>query len=375
MPVTDLTVQQKQEKQAAIATIKDTISLEHNAISKYGNNISTKLTDFSSEILKTVKVKDSPEVEELLLSLVGQLNSIDCKSLQQKKPNLLQRLLGKQDPATFIAKYESIDSFIGGIVEKLSQAEFSLGKDIETYEAYLEQNRTYIAELDLYIEAGKEFIEESKADYERMKGEVDETDMLAVNELSVLESQIRQFERKVHNLDIQRTVAIQNIPQLMLIKDGDAVLVEKINASIETSIPLWESQMVIAIGILRQENGAKLVKSITDTNNELLKKNADMLKSSTVAVARELERDIVDLETLQHTNEKLISTIQEIREIRNNGQKEREAVAQELTNMQQRLIETTMNSGFDVSGTVTPKISQKAVNPVRYSLPVGGTKK
>lgn len=366
MAKNELTLKEQQKRQEIITSIKQNITLDHNSISKYGNEVSSKLTDFSTEILKSVKVKDSPEVEELLLSLVGELNSIDCTSLQQKKTNWLTRIMGKNDPQTFIAKYESVHSFIAGVTKKLSQAEYTLGKDIEVCEEYIEQNREYIAELDLYIEAGNQYLEEAKAEYEKMKAELDPDDMLSAQELAMHESEIRQFERKVHNLNIQRTVAIQNIPQLMLIKEGDAVLVEKINSSIDTSIPLWESQMVIAIQVLRQQNGAKLVKSITDTNNELLKRNADLLKSSTTAVAVELERDIVDLETLKHTNDTLISTIQEIRQIRENGQKEREAVATELANLQSKLIETTINTADSSAPRVTTRL-----RPLRNGIPVG----
>lgn len=341
---TELTLQQKQEMQVQVDRIKNEISFDHKSISKYGNEVSKKLTNFSTEILKAAKVKDAPEVEELLISLVGQLNSIDCNSLQPKKKGLLSKLFGGQDPQTFIARYESVHSFISDVTKKLSQAEYTLTKDISVCEQYIEQNRNYIAELDLYIEAGNQKLAEKKEEFEERKAALDENDLLGAQELSLLESDITMFERKVHNLAIQRMVAIQNIPQLMLIKDGDAVLVEKINSSIDTSIPLWESQMVIAIQTMRQQNGAKLVKSITDTNNELLKRNSELLKQSTTSVAVELERDIVDLDTLKQTNENLISTIQEIRQIRENGVKEREAVALELQNLQNQLIETTMDS-------------------------------
>ena len=333
------------EKNEMIAKIKNDIVLEHNVISKYGNDVSKKLTDFSTEILKSVKVKDSPEVEELLLTLVGELNSIDCTALTAKKKNFLSKLFGGQDFDQFLAKYETVHQFISSVTKKLSQAEYTLSKDIDVCNEYITQNREYIAELDLYIQAGEEKIAEAKAEYEKEKAEIAPDDMLASQELALKESEINMFERKVHNLGIQRMVAIQNIPQLMLIRDGDAVLVEKINASIDTSIPLWESQMVIAIQTMRQQNGAKLVKSITDTNNELLRRNSELLRTSTVAVATELERDIVDLETLKATNNNLISTIQEIRKIRENGVKNRESVARELQGLQTKLIESTIESG------------------------------
>ncbi len=364
MTKNELTLMEQKQRQELVESVKNSIALDHASISKYGSEVSSKLTDFSTEILKSVKVKDSPEVEELLLTLVGELNSIDCNSLTQKKKGFLSKFFGNQDPQQFIAKYESVHSFIAGVTKKLSQAEYTLGKDIEVCEEYIQQNRQYINELDVYIEAGNQYLAEAKAEYEKQKAELDKNDLLAAQELQLLESDINMFERKVHNLNVQRMVAIQNIPQLMLIRDGDAVLVEKINASIDTSIPLWESQMVIAIQVMRQQNGAKLVKSITDTNNELLKRNAELLKQSTTAVAIELERDIVDLDTLKQTNESLISTIQEIRQIRQNGQKEREAVAKELQGLQTKLIETTM----DVQGS-TPQVTTR-LRPLRNGIPM-----
>lgn len=363
----ELTLQQKQERQTAIDTVKQSITLDSGTIQKYGNSATTKIADFSSEILKSVKMKDSPEVGELLMSLMGQLNSIDCTSLQSKKPTFFQRLRGKQDVVSFMTKFESVDAFIEGISKKLEQAEFSLGKDIETYEKLLEQNRTYIAELDIYIEAGRQYVADAKAEYEDMKANIGADDALASNELSILESQIRQFEKKLHDLDIQRTIAIQNIPQIMLLKDGVSVLTEKIDASINISIPLWKNQMTIALGILKEENGVKLVKGVSDINNQLMMQNADLLKTSSVAVAQELERGIVDISTLQHTNEALINTIKEITQIRNDGQKNREAATIELANIQKRLIETTMASGLETTKE-TPQAITAGAHPIRYSI-------
>lgn len=333
------------QRQAVIEEIKSTITLDNKSISSYGATVGSKLTEFSTEILKSVKVKDSPEVEDLILQLVGQLNSIDCNALQPKKKGLLAKLFGGEDPKNFIAKYESVHAFITGVATKLSQAEYTLGKDIEVCESYLKTNKEYIGELDLYIEAGNQFLEQAKAEYLDRKSRINEdTDVLEAQELQVLENDIDTFERKIHALEIQRMVAIQNIPQLLLVKQGDAVLVEKIKSSIDTSIPLWESQMVIAIQTMRQQQGAKLVKAVTDTNNELLRRNAQLLKQSTTAVAKELERDIVDLDTLKNTNDMLISTFSEIRQIREDGAKKRAAVAVELQNLQAKMIESTVNS-------------------------------
>ena len=177
-----------------------------------------------------------------------------------------------------------------------------------------------------------------------IKLNLDTSDMLAVQEVAMRESELSNFERKVHNMEIQRTIAIQNIPQLLILKQGDAVLVEKIDDSINSAIPLWESQMVIAINTMRQQAGVKIQKSVTDTTNKLLVQNSEALKQSAIGVAKELERDIVDIDTLKKSNENLIETLREIKTIRANGIKERDQTIAELKSIQSRLNQAMIES-------------------------------
>lgn len=333
-----------EEKQAEIIEIKNNIKFDHESISTYSQGVSKKLTDFSTQILDSVKIKDSPEVETMLIQLMTELDALDTETLIERKPSLFRKLFKTNELKTFVMKYESVASIISEVKNKLEQAEYQLRKDIKTSEQYLDKNKEYIEELDKYILAAKLRLQEEQENINAMKLTLDKSDLLQVQEIAIREAEVNSFSRKVHNMELQRTIAIQNIPQLLILKQGDAVLVEKINDSINSAIPLWESQMVIAIQAMRQESGVKLSKSVSDTTNRLLLQNSEALKQSAIGVATELERDIVDIETLKKSNENLISTLKEIKTIRENGTRKRENTVQELAALQlqlnQVLIET-----------------------------------
>lgn len=325
------------ETKAEILAIKDSIKLDHESISSYSQGVTKKLTDFSSKILETVKIKDSPEVEGMLSELMGELNTLDTQTLTEKKPTLWRKLFKTNELKTFVMKYESVASVISDVRNKLEQAEYQLRKDIKVSENYLINNKEYIEELDKYILAAKIRIDEEQKDINDQKMAIDETDLLQVQEVAIRESELDALKRKVHNMELQRAIAIQNIPQLLLLKQGDSVLVEKINDSINSAIPLWESQMVIAINAMRQQAGVRVQKGVTDTTNKLLLQNSEALKQSAIGVATELERDIVDIETLKKSNENLITTLKEIKNIRETGAKNREHTVEELKTLQVQL--------------------------------------
>ena len=325
------------EKQEAILSLKDNIQMNHEGIIQYSNEVSRQITDFSSELLRSVKLKDNPEVEELLTELLGNLNTIDSTSLTPKKQGFFAKLFKTDDVKAFITKYESIESVVSEVAKKLEQAEYQLRKDVQTCNMYLQENSEYLENLDMHIVAAKMRLEEEKKTLEEKRQTVDKTDLLAVQELSMFEGEVRRLDRKVHDMLIQREIAIQNIPQIMLIRDGDAVLIEKINTGITTAIPLWERQIVISIQAIRQQNAVKLEKGVSDTTNKLIAKNAELIKGSSIAVATELERDIVDIDTLKKSNEALIQTITEIRKIQAEGAKNRLKVEEELLQLQTKL--------------------------------------
>lgn len=326
-----------QEKQQEILNIKNSIRFDNESIATYSQGVSKKLTDFSGKILDTVKLKDSPEIETLLVELMGELDTLDTTSLMEKRHSFLHKLFKSNELKTFIMKYDSVAQIISSVKAKLEQAEYQLRKDIKTTEMYLQNNAEYIEELDKYIIAAKLKINEEENIITEMKSTADNEDLLQVQEIAIRDSELASFKRKIHNLELQRTIAIQNIPQLLILKQGDSVLVEKINDSIASTIPLWESQMVIAITTLRQESGVKLSKSVTDTTNKILLQNSEALKQSAIGVATELERDIVDIDTLKKSNENLIQTFKEIREIRAEGARKRDESYHELQELQIKL--------------------------------------
>lgn len=332
----------EKEKQQKVMIIKENIQLSHEGIMDYGVSVTKKLTDFSSEILSTMKVKDTPEVEVLITDLLGTLSQIDSDTLLKTKPSFFKKLFRVDEIKQFITKYDDVASVIGEVSNKLEKSQYQLKKDIELCSMYLEENMAYIEELDEYIMAGRLKVDEAKSDLEIEETRCDKEDMLDVHKISLKRGEIERLERKLHDLLLMRTIAVQNIPQLVLIRDGDAVLVEKIHSSINSAIPLWESQMVIAIQLLRQKGAIAIQKGVTDTTNRLIAQNSELLKTGSLEVAQELERGIIDLETLKKNSANLIDTLEGIKAIRMNGSKERERATQELAVLQSKLNEVVL---------------------------------
>ena len=239
----------------------------------------------------------------------------------------------------FIVRYEDVESVIGQVKGKLESANYQLKKDIEVCNRYLEQNLNYINELDNFIMAGKIKAKEEQEALDGEKSTADNSDLLVVQMLNSRQNEIDRFERKLHNLLLVREIAVQNIPQIMLIRDGDGVLIEKIDTSINSAIPLWESQMVIAIQLLRQKGALAIQKAVTNTTNNLIEKNGELLKSGSIEVAKELETGIVNVETLKKNSQNLIDTLAAIKQIRAKGKEDRIKATQELGMLQSKLNE------------------------------------
>ena len=325
--------------QNEIMNIKNNILLNHEDIFAYSQEITNKLSEMSTRILDSIKENTIPDTESMFLELMNQLNQIDT---MDSKKNLFQKLFKKTNIATLLTRYESVSVVVSEVKNKLIQTEYQLKKDIKISEKFLENNFEYIQELDKYIAAGIIKINEEENAIACKKLEIDNKDLLAVQELSMRESNLNTFKRKIHNLKLQRAISIQNISQLMLLKDGNTVLIEKIEDSINSVIPLWQSQIVISIQTMRQDNGAKLQQSVSNATNTLLRQNAKALKESTVAVATELEKDIVDIDTLKYSNEQLISTISNIKEIQEIGEEKRNEVIDELAKLHLQLNQTLL---------------------------------
>lgn len=326
-------------RRAQIMNIKNSIVLSYEDTLDYAGSASKNLTEFSSDLLKTMKIKDTPEVEGLITELMAGLESVDISTLTENKPNFLKKLFKIDELKQFIVRYEDVESVIGKVKSKLESANYQLKKDIEICNRYLDQNLNYINELDNFIMAGKL---KSKEEQEALDGEkavVDSSDLLSVQLLNSRQNEIDRFERKLHNLLLVREIAVQNIPQIMLIRDGDGVLVEKIDTSINSAIPLWESQMVIAIQLLRQKGALAIQKAVTNTTNNLIEKNGELLKSGSIEVAKELETGIVNVETLKKNSQNLIDTLAAIKQIREKGKEDRLKATQELGMLQSKLNE------------------------------------
>ena len=325
--------------QNEIMNIKNNILLNHDDIFAYSQEITNKLSEMSTRILDSIKENTIPDTESMFLELMNQLNQIDT---MDSKKNLFRKLFKKTNIDTLLTRYETVSVVVSEVKNKLIQTEYQLKKDIKISEKFLENNFEYIQELDKYIAAGIIKINEEETAIACKKLEIDKEDLLAVQELSMRESNLNTFKRKIHNLKLQRAISIQNISQLMLLKDGNTVLIEKIEDSINSVIPLWQSQIVISIQTMRQDNGAKIQQSVSNATNTLLRQNAKALKDSTVAVATELEKDIVDIDTLKYSNEQLISTISNIKEIQEIGEEKRNEVIDELAKLHLQLNQTLL---------------------------------
>ena len=259
------------------------------------------------------------------------LQKVDATTLLEKKPTFLSRLFKVDEIKQFITNYDDIEGVINGVKDKLADCSFQLKKDISVCNRYYEQNIAYINELDNYIMAGKMRIHDERNALAEENKSIDRSDMLAVHDFNARTGEVDRLDRKVHDLMLMREIAIQNIPQIMLIREGDAVLIEKIQSSINSAIPLWESQMVIAIQ-----------KSVTQTTNNLIAKNGELLKQGSVEVAKELEAGIVDVEVLKKNSENLISTLEAIKKVREDGATNRLKAAEQLAQIQYRLNEQLM---------------------------------
>ena len=310
----------------------------HNsqAILQYGAGTQKKMADFSDAALEKVRTKDLGEVGQLLSDLVVELRSIDDGEEKSGRGFFKKN---QKKVTTMKAKYTKAEANIDNVVKALEAHQQTLLKDIAMMDKMYEVNLTYYKELSMYILAGKkrlaEFREtELKAAVEKARRSNLPEDAQAANDL---ESKCERFEKKLHDLELTRVICIQTAPQIRLVQNNDTVMAEKIQSSLVNTIPLWKSQMVLALGIEHSNQAAKAQREVTDMTNELLRKNAEVLKTATVETAKESERGIVDIETLAHTNEMLISTLDEVLEIQKEGRERRKTAEGEMTRIENEL--------------------------------------
>ena len=307
-------------------------------ILQYGAGTQKKMADFSETALDNVRTKDLGEVGNLLGSVVQELKDFDEEEergffgIFKKQANKLQSLK---------TKYASAEANVNQICKVLEGHQVQLMKDIAVLDKMYELNLTYFKELTMYILAGKKKlreVQETELADMRMKAQRSglAEDAQAARDL---EAMCQRFEKKIHDLELTRMVSIQTAPQIRLVQNNDTIMAEKIQSTIVNTIPLWKSQMVLALGVAHSRQAAEAQREVTDMTNELLKKNAETLKMATVETAKESERGIVDMETLKTTNESLISTLDEVMQIQEEGRQKRQEAEVEIRKMEQELKE------------------------------------
>lgn len=308
-----------------------------NHILQYGADAQTKITQFSDMALEKVRTKDLGTVGDALTELVVELKGFDPN--EQKKGFLGIFKKAGSGIAEMKAKYDKAEVNVEKVVDVLEGHQITLTKDIAVLDEMFKANLTNFKQLSLYIVAGKKKLEEvQNVTLPAMRAKAEETgsmeDAQAANDLANLAN---RFEKKLHDLDLTRTISLQMGPQIRLIQNNDTLMVEKIQTTLINTIPLWKSQMVLALGLAHSEQAMRAQQAVSDTTNELLEKNAKLLKETTVGVAKESERGIVDIETLQHTNQMLIDTLDEVVKIQNEGREKRKAAEVELMNIETQL--------------------------------------
>lgn len=327
-----------EEENKVINALKEQIDInKREDIINYGTNAQVKMTNFSQETLDKVKNKDLDDVGKLLGNVVNELKSFDTSG---NKKGIVAFFKRKANKITEIqTKYESVASNVDGIVKNLVDHQKNLVNDINNLDNMYDINRKYYRDLSLYIEAGKKKIESVKNDeLVKLTDKVNEFhNPEDIQELKDLNDNISKFEKKIHDLDLTRSISLQMAPQIRMIQNANGVMVEKIQSTIINTIPLWKSQLVLAIGAKNTSQAADAQKKVTDLTNELLKKNADALKMATIDTAKASEESIISTETIKYTNDRLIEALNEVKTIQLEGIKQRETASGELRKLESEL--------------------------------------
>lgn len=327
------------EEQKMVDDFAQQIDLDDSTtILQYGAGTQKKMADFSESALEKVRSKDLGEVGDLLSSVVTELKGFD---MEEEKGLFGFFKKGKNKIEALKTRYAKVETNIESICKVLEGHQIQLLKDIAVMDKMYEANLTYFKELTMYILAGKKKLEQTRDTelaqlLEKAKASGLPEDVQAAKDL---ESKCQRFEKKLHDLELTRTISIQTAPQIRMVQGNNTLMVEKIQSTLVNTIPLWKSQMVLALGVAHSGEAVRAQREVTDMTNELLRKNAETLKMATVDTARETERGIVDIETLQHTNQTLISTLDEVMDIQQEGRRKRAEAETELRRMENELKE------------------------------------
>lgn len=327
------------EEQAQIDEFAKQIDVtDTNLVFSYGASAQQGIAEFSDVALKNVKTKDLDEVGDMIANLVGELKGFS--SDEEEKKGIFGWFKRQTDKVEMLkTRYDEAETNVNKICEGLEAHQVQLLKDIAMLDRLYEQNLTYFKELSMYIAAGKQRLEEVratdlKAAYDKAQKSGLPEDAQAAKDLN---EKCERFEKKLYDLQLTRNISIQMAPQIRLIQSSNQLMAEKIQTSLNNTIPLWKSQMVLALGLAHTQSAMEAQRAVSDLTNELLRKNAEKLKMATAESAKEAERGIVDIETLEQTNQMLIDTMDEVLTIQQEGRQKRAAAEGQLRNIENEL--------------------------------------
>ena len=329
------------EEKAKVQSIKDAIDLTDSSTPlSFGAPAQKEIAQFSDSILSKVRAKDSGEVGTLLNDLVSKVKGFDVtKKNDSFLSNLpiIGSLVSKADDV--MQGYEKLSTQVEKIQAGLENSKVKMMEDVVMFDTLYQKNLDYFKDLQLYIRAGEEKLDEMRTTtLPKLRAQASESgDPMAVQVVNDFEQSVDRFEKKIHDLKLSKTLAIQPAPQIRLIQNNDRVLIDRVQSAIYHTIPLWKNQMVIALGLTRQKEVIELQRAVSDATNDLLKRNAEMLKQNSIDTAKANERGIVDIDTVKKVNEDLISTIEETLRIQHEGRQKRQAAEKELVAIEGRL--------------------------------------
>ena len=340
--VLDDSMLNEQERAAVNEFAKKIDVRDTNQVLQYGAAAQKSVATFSESALANVRNKDMGEIGEDLSRLVVELKGFGAEEEKKGLAGLFKKTGNRV--ATMKAQYSKVETNVDKIAQNLESHQIALLKDVAMFDQMYELNLKYYKELTMYILAGKKRLADVRAtEVEELRKKAEQTglaeDAQAYNDLVGM---CDRFEKKLHDLELTRMVSIQMGPQTRLLQNNDTLMIEKIQSSLVNTIPLWKSQMVLALGMEHSRQATAAQNAVTEMTNQLLKKNADTLKMGTIATAREAERSVVDIETLQHTNEQLISTLDEVARIQKEGAAKRKAAEAELGRIEGELKQKLM---------------------------------
>jgi len=327
-----------EEEAAQVEAFTKQIDLSNStAILNYGAGTQKKLSSFSEKALDAVRTKDMGQVGEMITNLIVELKNFDVEEKEKGLKALFRK--GTNKLVAMKSKYAKVETNVNVITTELERHETTLLKDVAMLDQMYQANLAYFKELTMYILAGKKKLEETRnTELVELQNKAKESGLAEdVQAAKDLAGMCDRFEKKIYDLELTRTIALQSGPQIRMVQSSDTIMAEKIQSTIVNTIPLWKNQMVIAIGVEHSNQAARAQREVSDMTNELLKKNADALKVATIEAVKESERGIIDIETIKHTNEQLISTMDEVLRIQSEGKEKRRNAEMELSQIEHEL--------------------------------------